>query len=205
MGVGLSCPFNLLDDKDKMSSKHQLLTFVSLLETNKPYLVNCVRIPALQVGRAPAPGFDNHIARAEGRGGLEEAPVPRTGCRRWLQTHVFHSWICLSVTCRGPAVPGAVLGIENTAVPRAADLPLPSWAPVAGGQTRAVGGAEAIRLGLVEKVQWGRVLRGQSRWDLEQERFWQRDGPCRGLRPTGAWCSGSIWVRAREGECGREV
>ncbi|XP_004867118.1 probable ATP-dependent RNA helicase DHX34 isoform X3 [Heterocephalus glaber] len=35
-------------DKDKMSSKHQLLTFVSLLETNKLYLVNCVRIPALQ-------------------------------------------------------------------------------------------------------------------------------------------------------------
>ncbi|KAB0398430.1 hypothetical protein E2I00_014818, partial [Balaenoptera physalus] len=37
------------DDKDKMSSKHQLLTFVSLLETNKAYLVNCVRIPALQL------------------------------------------------------------------------------------------------------------------------------------------------------------
>uniref|UniRef100_A0A8C6R0H2 Probable ATP-dependent RNA helicase DHX34 n=1 Tax=Nannospalax galili TaxID=1026970 RepID=A0A8C6R0H2_NANGA len=36
------------DDKDKMSCKHQLLAFVSLLETNKPYLVNCVRIPALQ-------------------------------------------------------------------------------------------------------------------------------------------------------------
>ncbi|XP_006868300.1 PREDICTED: probable ATP-dependent RNA helicase DHX34 [Chrysochloris asiatica] len=36
------------EDKDKMSSKHQLLTFVSLLETNKPYLVNCVRVPALQ-------------------------------------------------------------------------------------------------------------------------------------------------------------
>ncbi|XP_064437325.1 probable ATP-dependent RNA helicase DHX34 isoform X3 [Mirounga angustirostris] len=36
------------DDKDKMSSKHQLLAFVSLLETNKPYLVNCVRVPALQ-------------------------------------------------------------------------------------------------------------------------------------------------------------
>lgn len=36
------------DDKDKMSSKHQLLTFVSLLETSKPYLVSCVRIPALQ-------------------------------------------------------------------------------------------------------------------------------------------------------------
>lgn len=35
-------------DKDKMNSSHQLLAFVSLLETNKPYLVNCVRIPALQ-------------------------------------------------------------------------------------------------------------------------------------------------------------
>ncbi|XP_019659138.2 probable ATP-dependent RNA helicase DHX34 isoform X1 [Ailuropoda melanoleuca] len=36
------------DDKDKLSSRHQLLAFVSLLETNKPYLVNCVRVPALQ-------------------------------------------------------------------------------------------------------------------------------------------------------------
>lgn len=48
-GVGLTCPLTLSDDKDKMSSRHQLLAFVSLLETNKPYLVNCVRIPALQV------------------------------------------------------------------------------------------------------------------------------------------------------------
>lgn len=31
------------------SSKHQLLAYVTLLETNKPYLSNCVRIPALQV------------------------------------------------------------------------------------------------------------------------------------------------------------
>uniref|UniRef100_A0A452HKL0 DHX34-like C2H2-type zinc finger domain-containing protein n=1 Tax=Gopherus agassizii TaxID=38772 RepID=A0A452HKL0_9SAUR len=31
-----------------MSSRHQLLAFVSLLETNKPYLVNCLRAPALQ-------------------------------------------------------------------------------------------------------------------------------------------------------------
>ncbi|XP_075849313.1 putative ATP-dependent RNA helicase DHX34 [Microcebus murinus] len=36
------------EDRDKMSSRHQLLAFVSLLETNKPYLVNCVRVPALQ-------------------------------------------------------------------------------------------------------------------------------------------------------------
>ncbi|XP_069017292.1 probable ATP-dependent RNA helicase DHX34 [Embiotoca jacksoni] len=34
------------DRKD--SSKHQLLAFVTLLETNKPYLSNCVRAPALQ-------------------------------------------------------------------------------------------------------------------------------------------------------------
>ncbi|KAF6732380.1 putative ATP-dependent RNA helicase DHX34 [Oryzias melastigma] len=32
----------------KESSKHQLLAFVTLLETNKPYLSNCVRAPALQ-------------------------------------------------------------------------------------------------------------------------------------------------------------
>lgn len=41
------------DSKDmgpgrKDSSKHQLLAFVTLLETNKPYLSNCVRVPALQ-------------------------------------------------------------------------------------------------------------------------------------------------------------
>nr|XP_044989840.1 probable ATP-dependent RNA helicase DHX34 [Jaculus jaculus]XP_044989841.1 probable ATP-dependent RNA helicase DHX34 [Jaculus jaculus]XP_044989842.1 probable ATP-dependent RNA helicase DHX34 [Jaculus jaculus] len=36
------------DDKDRVSCKHQLIAFVSLLETNRPYLVNCVRIPALQ-------------------------------------------------------------------------------------------------------------------------------------------------------------
>ncbi|NWW46393.1 DHX34 helicase, partial [Pedionomus torquatus] len=31
-----------------LSCHHQLLAFVSLLETNKPYLVNCVHMPALQ-------------------------------------------------------------------------------------------------------------------------------------------------------------
>ena len=34
--------------RSHFSSKHQLLTFVSLLETNKPYLVNVMRVPALQ-------------------------------------------------------------------------------------------------------------------------------------------------------------
>uniref|UniRef100_A0A8C3K2R5 DExH-box helicase 34 n=1 Tax=Calidris pygmaea TaxID=425635 RepID=A0A8C3K2R5_9CHAR len=35
-------------DHEGLSCHHQLLAFVSLLETNKPYLVNCVRVPALQ-------------------------------------------------------------------------------------------------------------------------------------------------------------
>ncbi|XP_041035590.1 probable ATP-dependent RNA helicase DHX34 isoform X1 [Carcharodon carcharias] len=33
---------------DPQSSQQQLLAFVSLLETSKPYLLNCVRVPALQ-------------------------------------------------------------------------------------------------------------------------------------------------------------
>uniref|UniRef100_A0A8C7X127 DEAH (Asp-Glu-Ala-His) box polypeptide 34 n=1 Tax=Oryzias sinensis TaxID=183150 RepID=A0A8C7X127_9TELE len=37
-----------LTERNKKSSKHQLLAFVTLLETNKPYLSNCVRAPALQ-------------------------------------------------------------------------------------------------------------------------------------------------------------
>ncbi|NXY76428.1 DHX34 helicase, partial [Glareola pratincola] len=36
------------DPMEGLSHHHQLLAFVSLLETNKPYLVNCVRVPALQ-------------------------------------------------------------------------------------------------------------------------------------------------------------
>ncbi|KAM6038250.1 putative ATP-dependent RNA helicase DHX34 isoform 2-T2 [Chlamydotis macqueenii] len=36
------------DPEEGLSCRHQLLAFVSLLETNKPYLVNCVRVPALQ-------------------------------------------------------------------------------------------------------------------------------------------------------------
>ncbi|KAF1560821.1 putative ATP-dependent RNA helicase DHX34, partial [Eudyptes schlegeli] len=36
------------DPREGLSRHHQLLAFVSLLETNKPYLVNCVRVPALQ-------------------------------------------------------------------------------------------------------------------------------------------------------------
>ncbi|XP_040437561.1 probable ATP-dependent RNA helicase DHX34 isoform X2 [Falco naumanni] len=35
------------DPTEGLSCHHQLLAFVSLLETTKPYLVNCVRVPAL--------------------------------------------------------------------------------------------------------------------------------------------------------------
>ncbi|KAM6987928.1 LOW QUALITY PROTEIN: putative ATP-dependent RNA helicase DHX34 [Tautogolabrus adspersus] len=37
-----------IESERRDSSKHQLLAFVTLLETNKPYLSNCVRVPALQ-------------------------------------------------------------------------------------------------------------------------------------------------------------
>lgn len=37
------------DAKERMTSHPQVLSFVSLLETHKPYLVNCLRLPALQV------------------------------------------------------------------------------------------------------------------------------------------------------------
>ncbi|CAG2164792.1 unnamed protein product, partial [Oppiella nova] len=37
------------DDPDMISSSHQLIAYVSLLETTKPYLCNCVRIPSAHV------------------------------------------------------------------------------------------------------------------------------------------------------------
>ncbi|XP_045216497.2 probable ATP-dependent RNA helicase DHX34 [Mercenaria mercenaria] len=39
---------NPADLKGLLSNKHELLTFVSILETNKPYLINTMRVPALQ-------------------------------------------------------------------------------------------------------------------------------------------------------------
>jgi hypothetical protein len=37
------------DDPDMISSSHQLIAYVSLLETTKPYLCNCVRTPSAHV------------------------------------------------------------------------------------------------------------------------------------------------------------
>lgn len=89
-----------------MSSKHQLVTFVSLLETNKPYLVNCVRIPALQVGPVPASPPPSQLPGAMavflGAGGppgvgvgLEEPSSPRLAA-------VSFSWYPF-ITGRAPA------------------------------------------------------------------------------------------------------
>ncbi|KAI5620331.1 putative ATP-dependent RNA helicase DHX34 isoform X1 [Silurus asotus] len=42
------------------SNAHQLLAFVTLLETNKPYVSNCVRVPALQVLLLVANSIDSN-------------------------------------------------------------------------------------------------------------------------------------------------
>ncbi|KAL0972695.1 hypothetical protein UPYG_G00193600 [Umbra pygmaea] len=42
------------------SSRHQLLAFVTLLETNKPYISNCVRVPALQALLLVANSLDSN-------------------------------------------------------------------------------------------------------------------------------------------------
>ncbi|XP_041920031.1 probable ATP-dependent RNA helicase DHX34 [Alosa sapidissima] len=42
------------------SSRHQLLAFVTLLETNKPYVSNCVRVPALQALLLVANSLDSN-------------------------------------------------------------------------------------------------------------------------------------------------
>jgi len=42
------CDDGLVKGKLKFSTRHQLLLYVSLFETNKAYLMNCMRIPALQ-------------------------------------------------------------------------------------------------------------------------------------------------------------
>ncbi len=46
--VVLLHPLSAGADKGQ-SNRHQLLAFVTLLETNKPYISNCLRVPALQV------------------------------------------------------------------------------------------------------------------------------------------------------------
>lgn len=77
--MGLARLFRVSDGKNHTSCKHQLLAFVSLLETNKPYLVNCVRIPALQVGLCLCLGSGG---QSPGGAALCLAPHAHTGF--WL-------------------------------------------------------------------------------------------------------------------------
>ncbi|NXG72543.1 DHX34 helicase, partial [Baryphthengus martii] len=51
------------DSTEGLSSHHQLLAFVSLLETTKPYLVNCVRVPALQVSSSLPSSSSRNLPR----------------------------------------------------------------------------------------------------------------------------------------------
>ncbi|XP_061683168.1 probable ATP-dependent RNA helicase DHX34 isoform X1 [Syngnathoides biaculeatus] len=51
---------NDAQDTGRDSSKHQLLAFVTLLETNRPYLSNCVRVPALQALLLVANSLDSN-------------------------------------------------------------------------------------------------------------------------------------------------
>ncbi|XP_028651446.2 probable ATP-dependent RNA helicase DHX34 [Erpetoichthys calabaricus] len=61
------------------SSKHQMLAFVTLLETNKPYIGNCVRFPALQTLLLVGSSLDTN------------ADCSRVVVDSWLQLHVSDS------------------------------------------------------------------------------------------------------------------
>ncbi|KAL7980646.1 hypothetical protein Chor_001800 [Crotalus horridus] len=67
--------------KERMTSPPQILSFVSLLETHKPYLVNCLRLPALQVLLLLARSLDTnaHCTRIVADSWLElQVPVAET-------------------------------------------------------------------------------------------------------------------------------
>ncbi|XP_013379582.1 probable ATP-dependent RNA helicase DHX34, partial [Lingula anatina] len=61
------------NQKYVMSSKHELVAFVSLLETNKPYLVNLMRVPALQTLLLYSNSLDTN------------ADCTRIVCEGWLE------------------------------------------------------------------------------------------------------------------------
>ncbi|KAL4227796.1 negative regulation of nuclear-transcribed mRNA catabolic process [Mactra antiquata] len=61
------------DLKGHLSNKHELLTFVSILETNKPYLINTMRVPALQTVTL----FSNYIDT--------NSTCTRMICDSWLE------------------------------------------------------------------------------------------------------------------------
>ncbi|KAG8143753.1 hypothetical protein E2320_000932 [Naja naja] len=72
------------DAKERMTSHPQILSFVSLLETHKPYLVNCLRLPALQVLLLLARSLDTNAdcTRMVADSWLElQVPVAETAVR----------------------------------------------------------------------------------------------------------------------------
>ncbi|OCT67971.1 probable ATP-dependent RNA helicase DHX34 isoform X2 [Xenopus laevis] len=74
------------DSENKgQSSRHQIVAFVSLLETNKPYLVNCVRLLALQGFLLLARSIDT------------SADCCRLVCDNWMEMNVDNpeSALCL--------------------------------------------------------------------------------------------------------------
>ncbi|PVD20242.1 hypothetical protein C0Q70_20738 [Pomacea canaliculata] len=66
-----------IDLKGHLSTKHELLAYGSLLETNgKPYLVNCMRVPALQTVTLFATAIDTNT------------DCTRLVCDEWLEIHL---------------------------------------------------------------------------------------------------------------------
>ncbi|KAM8793986.1 putative ATP-dependent RNA helicase DHX34 [Eudromia elegans] len=74
------------DTKAGLSCHHQLVAFVSLLETTKPYLVNCLRVPALQALLLFARALDTSAdcARVVADGWLELAVPDAASALRLL-------------------------------------------------------------------------------------------------------------------------
>ncbi|XP_039217934.1 probable ATP-dependent RNA helicase DHX34 isoform X1 [Crotalus tigris] len=84
------------DAKERMTSPPQILSFVSLLETHKPYLVNCLRLPALQVLLLLARSLDTnaHCTRIVADSWLElQVPVAETAVQMLgTALHLRASW-----------------------------------------------------------------------------------------------------------------
>ena len=79
----------------QFSSSHQLLAFVSLLETNKPYLVNAMRVPALQTLFLFAQSLDTN------------SDLTRVVVDTWLE-------VCLRDSATGQRIVSAVQQLRAT-------------------------------------------------------------------------------------------
>ncbi|KAG8448719.1 hypothetical protein GDO86_015696 [Hymenochirus boettgeri] len=80
----------------EQSSRHQIVGFVSLLETNKPYLVNCVRLPALQGFLLLARTVDT------------SADCCRIVCDKWMEMNIKDPESALSMISEAVQLRGAM-------------------------------------------------------------------------------------------------